>query len=530
MENKYNINRNREPLTPEDVQKGQNFDSFMKAYAARPKPFFKSTTFYMSVATLGVVIGVGAFLLFSGNETPSQQQAFVQPPLNGIDIADTSYAMDAANGGDFLYSTGSLIRVPEGAFLDSAGNVVTGNVELHYREFHDPASIFIAGIPMTYDSAGTRYHFESAGMLEITATQNGKPLRANPAQPIKVAMASATNEDKFNIYYLDTAKRNWDFVSRDKAAIVGFVKDTTAKDFVNQKKQIAALPNEPVMPKKADKKHPSFAIAFDANEFPELTAYKGVRFEVDEVKTPYDRNDKKIQWEDAQIVRNKDKATYTVTFTKGDLSRSYVTYIVVDEANFADAKKTYDQRYAEYQAALKSRNDAAQQKQQAFETRLLNADAHRIFVNDTLAAHALTMQRAFNAQAEKEDMVMREFTIRDFGTWNSDCPSSLPEGAQLFVKLLDSRTKKPLTISHAYLVEKGRNAIFTYYSNDLASFRFNPSAENVLWAVTSDGKLAILDSDAFSKIDPNKKSVELTMEVRNEPLVSAAEASKALGI
>lgn len=528
MENKYNINRNREPLTPEDIAKGQNFDSFMKAYGARPKPFFRSSTFYLSVAAAGIVIGVGAYLLSTG--TPSQQpaqQSFVQPPLANIDVKDTAFTVSGAQGGDFLYATGSLIRVPEGAFLDSAGNVVTGNVELHYREFHDPASIFLAGIPMTYDSAGSRYHFESAGMLEITATLNGKPLKVNPAQPIKVAMASATKEDKFNIYYLDTLKKNWQFIAKDKAALVAFVADTANV----QPKTNASNLQPPVMPVKADKNVPSFAIAFDPNEFPELNAYKGVRFQVDEKQTPYDRNDKKVQWEDAQIKRNKDNRTYTVTFTKGDRQAVYVTTAVVDEVNYPAAKKTYEQRFAEYQASLLQRKEKEKKEHDALESRLMNADARRIFVNDSLMNRAMALSALASKQMEKEDMVMREFIIRDFGTWNSDCPSSLPEGAQLNVQLLDSRTKKPLGASHVFLVEKGRNAIFTYYSNALTEFRFNPSAENMLWTVTPDGKLAVLDTDAFSSIDPNKKGVvTLTMQVKDEPLATAEQARAALGI
>lgn len=524
MENKYNINRNREPLTPEDVQKGQDFDAFMKAYAARPKPFYKTTTFYASVAALGVVIGVGSFLLFSGNESPKTETAFVQAPLAGINVGDTAYTFDAANGGDFLYNTGSLIRVPEGAFLDSAGNVVKGNVELHYREFHDPASIFLAGIPMTYDSAGQRYHFESAGMFEITATLNGKPLKANPAQPLKVALASNTNEDKFNVYYLDTVQKNWDFIAKDKAMLVAFEKDTAK----TQNTAATASVTVPVMPKKADPKRPSFAIKFEPKDFPELAIYKGVRFEVDEAKTPYNADDKKVQWEDVQISR-AEKQAYKVTFTKGDRTAEYITGIVVSEKDFGAAQKTYEQRYAEYKAALDKRQHDDQKKVADFESRLMNADARRIFVNDSVLRRALALRRA-NVGSDKENMVMREFVIQDFGIWNSDCPASLPEGAQMFVKLIDSRTKKPIELSHVFLVEKGRNAIFTYYSNDLATFKFNPAAENMLWAVTNDGKLAIVSTDAFTGIDTKKKEVELTMEVQSGNLASAAEAKLALGI
>jgi hypothetical protein len=529
---KYKINRNRKPLTDDDVQKGQNFDAFLKAYSDGRKPFYKKTSFYVTVVSLGIFIGVGTYLLTGGDEkNPKAESAFVNPPLAELNIADTTFKLDAANGGNFQYNTGSMIRVPEGAFLDSSGNVVKGNVEIHYREFHDPAEIFLAGIPMTYDSAGQRFHFESAGMLEITAWQNGKLLKANPTSPIKVDMASDNEEQKFNVYYLDTVKKNWNFIAKDKGMLVGFVNDSTKKDSVPK---LTASIAAPIAPRKAENGKQSFVIKYDPIEFPELNAYKGVRFEVDEVKTPYDKNDKKLKWEDVQILRNKDGATYTVTFTKDDLSRTYITYAVVDEKNYADAKKVYDQRYAAYQNDLKKKQDAITDNQKKFESRLMNADAHRIFVNDTVLRWSLTKSRQRNLNGEKEDMVMREFQIQNFGIWNSDCPASLPQGEPMFVKLFDSRSKKIMQVDHLYLVEKGRNAIYTFYASDLARFQFNADAENLVWAVSTDGKLATATGDDLKNMKSNtvngNKEFSLTLTVQSEKLTSVTQAKAVLGI
>lgn len=229
MEN-YKINRNREPLTEEDIQSGQNFDMFMKSYSASKVPFYKTGTFSLSAVAVGVVIVIGNYFLNDRLEkAPTVETAFVQPALAGIDIADTTFVVDASKGGSFLYSSGSVIRIPEGGFLDSSGALVKGNVEIKYREFHQAAEIFISGIPMTYDSAGTQFHFESAGMLEITAWQKGKSLKANPAAPLKVAMATNSNEEKFNVYYLDTVNKNWSFIAKDKAVVVELAVDTVKK-------------------------------------------------------------------------------------------------------------------------------------------------------------------------------------------------------------------------------------------------------------------------------------------------------------
>ncbi|CAN5366182.1 hypothetical protein BH09BAC5_BH09BAC5_12090 [soil metagenome] len=522
----YNIKRNREPLTDADIAKGQDFDSFLKTYSGAKTPFYKTGKFYLGAVTLVAVIAVGSYFLINETAKTPEQTAFVQPAINGVDIADTVYKMDAAEGGEFMYSTGSLIQIPEGGFLDSAGNVVKGNVEIHYREFHNTAEIFVAGIPMTYDSAGTRYHFESAGMLEITAWQNGKPLKVNPDAPVKIAMASNSEEAKFNVYYLDTTKKNWDFIAKDKAVTVGFIPDTTV------------TPGKPTIPtasftpplevKKADKGKPSFVIGFEPTEFPELASYKGVRFQVDEKKTPYDKKDKEIKWEDVSIERNRDGITYTVTFTHGVKTTTYITDVVVNPEDYAAAKKVYDAKYAAYQIAIKNRDTQMAADNKALEANLLNADAKRIFKNDTALRAALTRRRAMNVSNEKEDMVVREFVIRDFGIWNSDCPSSLPQGSPMVLKLLDSRTKKAMVVNHVVLVEKGKNAIYTYYANDLVNFQFNAGAENVLWAVTQDGKLAMCSNDDLQKI-AGKQAATLTMTVSTTDLKSGSEAVNALG-
>ncbi|MDQ3108427.1 MAG: hypothetical protein M3R17_00905 [Bacteroidota bacterium] len=523
----YNIKRNREPLTEADVAKGQNFDAFLKAYSGAKVPFYKTGTFGLSVVALGVVIAVGSYFLVSNDDKNTAPTAFVQPALNGIDVADTVFTMDAAEGGEFIYNTGSLIRVPEGGFLDSAGNVAKGKVEIRYREFHNTADIFLAGIPMTYDSAGTKYHFESAGMLEITAWQNGKPLKANPSAPVKVAMASNSADTKFNVYYLDTVKKNWDFVAKDKAVVVGFTPDTSVK--VDPKTNLSASVAPPVEIKKADKAKPSFVIGFEPAEFPELASYDGVRFQVNEDKTPYNREDKKIKWEDVSIERNRDGVSYTVTFTHGPKTSTYVTDVVVNAEDYAAAKKVYDAKYAAYQSTLKAINDKNASEDKALEAKLLNADAQRIFKNDTAMRAALARRQMANVSNAKEDMVVREFIIQDFGVWNSDCPSSLPEGETLFVKLLDSRTKKALEINHVILVEKGKNAIYTYYAADLANFKFNPNAENLLWAVTKDGKLAVCSNDDLQNL-VGKKQANLTMTVSAEDLKGPEQARIALGI
>lgn len=524
METNNNINRNRQPLTPDDIERGRNFDQFMQAYNAQKLPFWKKPGFYIGTVVIGTVIAVGTYMAVSSNEKPATaaQTAFVQPPLPGIDVRDTAYIVNAGEGDTLLYHTGSLLIIPQNAFLGHDGKPVSGKVEIRYREFHDPASIFIAGIPMTYDSAGVQYHFESAGMLEITAWQNGKPLKANPAQPIEVALASQTAENKFNVYYLDTTARNWSFIKRDTAYLIAAEMPDTASP-----KAKAAGP-QPLRPQLADAKRPSFSIDFDPLEFPELNAYKGLRFEVDEKRTPYNRADRKIQWDDARIARNSDGRTLTVTFTKDTAERAYITYVVVDNRNYAAAMKEYESRFAAYEAALGKKTADADANQQKLDANVDKADKKRLSAN-ALALRLAALRSRANVGSKQENQTMRLFVIQDFGIWNSDCPSNLPAAEPLALKLRDSRNKQEITGVKAFLVEKGRNAIFTYSPEALNAFQCNPDAENLLWCVTPDGHLATANADALSNLK-GKKKAELTLTVHEGALASNEQTKSILGL
>lgn len=528
MEN-YNINRKQEPLSEADIAKGQDFNAFMNAYTAKQPSFFKTTKFYVLAAVTGVVLIGGGYLLLNDDEknVAENTPAFIEPLFAGAGDADTGYTVDAAAGGMFFNSNGSIISVPHSAFLDSAGKPVSGTVELRYKEFHDPAKIFMAGIPMTYDSAGTPYNFESAGMIEITAWQNGKPLKVNPDSMIHVAIVSNTAEERFNTYYLDTAAKQWKYINDAKAVTYNPpVADTTDPT------QVAVMTEAPVAPKVADKNKPSFAIAFDPAEFPELVAYKGVRFEVDETQTPYNKEDKKIQWEDVVINRIKNKNNFKVTFTTGTKEATYITQPVVDQKDFAAAQRSWEQRNADYEKAKQQREAREQKEAAAQEQAMQELDRHRLWVNDTLAEHARQMRAAANLQANTETLVLREFIISDFGIWNSDCPMSMPEGMEIFAKT-SGVDGKPLELGKICLVQKNVNALYQYYN--LSQFRFDTLADNMLWAVTKDGKLAVCQTDDFNAAvelmkKNNAQEASFQFQVSADKIKSSVEARNMLGI
>ncbi|MEW6467362.1 MAG: hypothetical protein AB1458_00470 [Bacteroidota bacterium] len=134
---------------------------------------------------------------------------YVQPPFKGIDVPKSYYAVNAAAGGIFKTASGSAVSIPPMAFVDAAGKPVFGKVSVSYREFRDVADLIACGIPMTYDSGGTVNHFESAGMFELLASQNGKEVFLSKDKKIGIDYASSSASADFNFYSFDDTQGNW---------------------------------------------------------------------------------------------------------------------------------------------------------------------------------------------------------------------------------------------------------------------------------------------------------------------------------
>lgn len=523
----FNIQRNKEPLTEADIAKGQNFEKFMDAYPAAKPSFFKTPKFYALAAITGAVIVAGTWMILNSEDTTIAEETpgFIAPLFPEAAYADTAFTVDGTNGGILMNNNGSMIYVPGSAFLDSAGNIVSGKIELRYKEFHDVAKIFMAGIPMEYDSAGVKYHFESAGMIEISAWQNGRPLKTNPDSLIHVAMVTNSTEDRFNTYYLDTAAKQWKYINDDKALVFA----PQSEDTVASTATVVVM-EAPVAPRVADKNKPSFAISFDPMEFPELVAYKGVRFEVDESETPYNKEDKKVAWEDVVIQRMKNSDRLRITFSAGMKEASYVTYPVVDSKDFESAKASWEKRNAEYLAMKKQRDELEQKEAEAQLALMEQREEHRVWFNDSLARIAAANRVAASLQSTTEDLVMREFIISDFGIWNADCPTSMPDDFLVNAKCLD-QNGNALNVTKISLVEKSRNALFTYYAANMSQFGYTRTADNMLWAVTKDGKLATVSVDDFKNATAgDKKEVTFKFTVGTEKVKTAADARRLLDI
>ncbi len=143
---------------------------------------------------------------------------FVNPPILSGDIPFSDYTVDASKGDTIMYSSGTILLFPPNAFVDNKGELIKGKVNIQYREFNNPIDYFLSGIPMGYDSAGVHYTFQSAGMCDIQAFQDGQPVFVNKKNKPEINIATKNTDLAQNLYYLDTVTKQW--VNRGKSEII----------------------------------------------------------------------------------------------------------------------------------------------------------------------------------------------------------------------------------------------------------------------------------------------------------------------
>lgn len=104
--------------------------------------------------------------------------------------------------------SGTVIKVQPNSLVHSNGTMVKGKVLLKYREFRNQADIALSGIPMTYKEQ----NFNSAGMFEIIALQNGDTLGINDQSAVSIDFVMTKNEPGIGFYQLDKQTQQWDFI------------------------------------------------------------------------------------------------------------------------------------------------------------------------------------------------------------------------------------------------------------------------------------------------------------------------------
>lgn len=447
---------------------------------------------------------------------------FVNPPLTGVNVEFQQYSVDAAKGDTLDYKTGSKIFFPEDAFVDESGKIVEGEVDIKYREFRDPADFFLSGITMSYDSNGVDYLFESAGMLEITATKNGEQVFVNPESQPSVYMASDATELKDNLYFLDTNSQQWVYngtpLITDLEEVARREAERKAKAGAGRKPMKETKPLVPVKPRRASGDRPVFSIDIDPYSVPELQAYNNLLFEVHENDKNYDPSHAEIEWYDMTLKPAKTSGTYFLTFSSGKRKETYLVRPVLKGKDYKAALKVFSQKQREYKELLAQRLkrekevadsiEAAYQKYERIQDSL-----YKVFEvqKDSIYKEQLKAFELQMASMDQQSKTVRSFQLAGFGVWNCDQPV-LRELVRVRASF-NIQGIGNVDLHNTSVVYKDFNGM---YSGPSSSLPLTEDTPCMIWAI-HDGKFCYLSYSEFEKLKIDPMNPAITFNLRAYP-------------
>lgn len=500
---------------PSDAEIGQfkNFEKVKSNHLLAKKLLMRKIWFGAGAAVTAAAVVTGMYLNAGKLETKKQETiiaagtvgSYVEPPIKGLDIAYSDYRIDASTGGSITYSTGSVLQIPAMAFVDENNVVVDDSVTILYREFHTAKDIFVAGIPMNYDSAGKHMQLESAGMFEIKAYKNNKPLHLSTDKQIAVKLASNNADQQFDVYALDTVAKTWRYSGDDKVVAQDLTykyapKNTGASTVAARPAQVA-LPPEPQMPAKADDSRFKFKIEFEEKYFPELASFKNLQFEV--VDKNFNYKFYKVEWEEMMLSAGQEPGTYIMKLHKEDTTVKVLVQPVLGKADYEKALREFEVKHAAYRAEVEKRAIEDNKK--------LSADA-----GISLQNRSMTLAQANRIAGAS---TYREFSIGSLGFHNIDAVINFFMAGINNIRRSDPPAMPEVTgaidYSTVYVGIKGKATVLRYS-------RFEPiildkKADCLIWTVTDEGQIAFFDENLF-RDNPAKKRMPAIPTVASDQM------------
>lgn len=566
MNPKFNIDRPK--VSDDEINNKQNFSELVERFKqqslkkARGDESWwrdKKIRYTTVIAGITVVCTITYFSLFSNkttktktNETLTTQNtlpkknkvgksAFINAPSQKLKTHYSTYKVNNAKGGTIAHATSSKIKIPKNSFVDKNGKDIIGDVTIEYKEFHDIGDVIANGIPMAYDSAGTKYNLETAGMFDIKGFQNGEPVYIKPDKNLEVELASSNNEQRFNQYYLDTLKRNWQYIQKDHATTLthsSSTKTAPAKNTLENNTKLISLKNEieKIIPKKIDSVkvvytakanklpkakepnkpvksnpgRPTFNLDGSQEDFPELAVFNNVLFEVGAENRNYTKELHDITWSDVKISQGPVKGkNYILTLMFRSRTEKLVVYPVLSGADFEKAEKQYAQKLETYQSLLEKRSaeenrlmqemankqaaylaDQKKKQEEYDKEKAALIAKYNVVAQNELASNFNTMSIQVKAS--------RLFRISQFGIYNSDCPHPTPNTNSVIPVLLTENGNNIVFPDYIYLIDHSNKTVYTLDQSSGFKLNYKPDITYSI-CVFSKNKMYLCNKSTFKE-------------------------------
>ena len=438
----------------------------------------------LSLGLLCLVLTLGLTTCKSVVENTSEHPVIVKP-FKTLDVNPNQYAIRTDRDTILTVQSGTHISIPANTLVDANDKVIEGEVIIEYTEYQKPADILISGIQMIYDSAGTTYGFESAGMFNLDAsTAGGDPVFIKDGGTIDVAMGSYRDGDDYTFYYLDTVANAWQSVGTAKPE--ANVSKKGRIDSLNQEmEKTTREQSELKIPKKFKKGDKIINLDINYSKVPELRPfhsliwrYAGINGEGDPEKNAWIYNE---QWTSIQLDPSTTvSGKYDLRLKKKDKSFQTVIEPVLQGKDLAKAEQALQKQMKEYDQILTTMK------------------------NEVLRA---------NQEAE----LLRSFEVSRFGIYNWDRFFKEPESINVMANFDFDKPVPGAEKITIYLVVESRNAVIPYYKDQARMFSFIPYEKNKLIAVLPENRIAVFTAEDFAALEkraPAMKGKPFTFKLK----------------
>jgi len=378
---------------------------------------------------------------------------------------------------------GTRIHIPSDAFVNKAtGDQIQGDVVLTFKEYHTQGEILASGIPMIYiNPDGDTIQFESAGMFDIRAFQDGMELELAEEKVIEVELATEAG-GTFEFYAFNEGEKNWE------------LKDTECNPIPNpyipkQKMELEKLEEEtPETPKKLIEYTPGDPL-FDVKRYGAhdqvLDALNGVFW--------------KFTGDSTQIDPSKDNAKF---------NRNY---------DFVELRPVDSSEVREYNMIFRNETEeVVVRAAPIFQGKLLTRENERMARILNQIDYAMRTKAQIEAELKQEKSLMRMMNIDGMGIYNYDRQWK-DDGAVPFLADFTFEGEQLDENVAVYLLPKEKNCVIKYTPMTFNQFRINPSESNRMLAVLpKDKTVYVLSSEAIRnmRISPKNAGSKLVFDLK----------------
>lgn len=266
---------------------------------------------------------------------PIEKAVIPEQSSNRITVPQEQYTLKAEQGAVIKHQNGTTIHVPPAALVYKDGKPVKGQVNISFREMHDAVDVVASSVSMLLDTFNNNPRYlETAGMMEIQATQGTEKLYLQANSHIEVRMPFSSMHTDYKVYNFDYNQHRWRLASAKEGYIEEMHRDTVKKYYSKTEE------TEEIIPEKSDF---YFQLEVDTEQYPELKKYKSIAwvFAGKNNTQNVEQNQwvLKRAWNDVKLTPQSD-ATYKMVFIGYD-NTTFTTVVKPKEKNeIARTKKT----------------------------------------------------------------------------------------------------------------------------------------------------------------------------------------------